>query len=189
MQKYFCLLILVFSISAYSHAQHLGSAKGNASLGIGLGLPYGGLGTKLTFNPADQFALFAGLGYNFDGLAVNAGAQYLFPGKKQTEFFLTAMYGYNAVILVEGASGLNDTFSGFTGGLGVRINSLGNRGAYWDIGLLVPARSQAYKDARDFLQNSGGITNLRDPWPVQFFLGYNFLITGKAKQKGLGFRP
>ncbi|WP_262511333.1 hypothetical protein [Pleomorphovibrio marinus] len=36
-----------------------------AAFDIVAGLPYGGIGGKLSYNPADQFTIFGGLGYNF----------------------------------------------------------------------------------------------------------------------------
>jgi hypothetical protein len=172
--------ILVGLIFMTANAQHFSSSAGKAALGLGIGLPYGGFGGKLSVNPADQFALFAGVGYNLVGVGANFGAQYIFPSKKQTEFFLTGMYGYNAVIRIEGADNLNDTFSGVTAGMGIRINSSRNEGAFWDLGLLVPARSQGYKDAWDDINNNPNITDLTEPWPVQFFFGFNFPLSSRS---------
>lgn len=178
--KTFSLIALIVCC-AYSLAvgQNVGSTKGNAALGFGIGLPYGGFGGKLSINPADQFALFAGVGYNLVGVGANLGAQYIFPSKKQTEFFLTGMYGYNAVIRIQGADNLNDSFSGVTAGMGIRLNSSIKEGAFWDLGLLVPARSQDYKDSFDDLKNNPNITDLTEPWPVQFFFGFNFPLSAR----------
>lgn len=182
-KKTILALSLVFLFPSFVQAQHFSSSKGKAAMGLGMGLPYGGFGGRLNVNPADQLALFVGIGYNLVGVGANFGAQYIFPSKKQTEFFLTGMYGYNAVIKIQEAENLNDSFSGVSAGLGIRINSFHKEGAFWDFGLLVPARSQDYKNSIDDLQNNPNITDLIKPWPVQFFFGYNFPLSAiKPKQ-------
>ncbi|EMS32292.1 hypothetical protein C943_01555 [Mariniradius saccharolyticus AK6] len=182
MRKFLLIALIVCSVPFLSKGQNLGSTKGNVALGVGIGLPYGGFGGKFSFNPANQLALFAGFGYNLVGLGTNFGAQYIFPSKKKTEFFLTGMYGYNAVIKIQGAQNLDDSFRGVTGGLGIRVNSAGYQGAFWDFGLLVPARSQEYKDSFDDIKNNPNITDLTEPWPVQLFVGFNFPLSGRKPQ-------
>ena len=51
-------LMAVGSISA----QHLSTTKGQSALGVGVGLPFGGFGGRLSYNPGDHFTLFGGLG-------------------------------------------------------------------------------------------------------------------------------
>lgn len=183
MKKATLAFSLILFMVSFAQAQHFSSSKGKAALGVGVGLPYGGFGGKLSVNPADQLALFAGVGYNLVGVGANFGAQYIFPSKKQTEFFLTGMYGYNAVIKIQGADNLNDSFSGVTAGLGIRINSSRNEGAFWDFGVLVPARSQAYKDSFDDIKNNPNITDLTEPWPVQLFVGFNFPLSARTPKQ------
>jgi hypothetical protein len=177
MRKLYLILLLVTGISIFSQAQHFSSSKGKAALGLGVGLPYGGFGTRVSVNPADQLALFFGLGYNSVGAGYNVGMQYLVPSKKQTEFFLTAMYGYNAIIKIKGTDIYNDSYSGVSAGAGLRINSNSSKGVFWDIGLLVPARSTAFKDDFEALEKNPMIEGLTKPFPVLFFVGVNFPIS------------
>jgi hypothetical protein len=179
-----CLCVL-FGYPVTVFAQNLGSSKGESTLGVGIGLPYGGLGMKMSVNPADQFTLFAGGGYNLVGFGTNFGAQYIFPSKKRTEFLVTGMYGYNTVVVFEGSDYRNYSFNGPSAGLGFRVNSARNEGAFWDFGLLVPFRSQAYKNYSQTLKNSSGI-EYNDPWPVLFFFGRNFPLSARSpKQRSL----
>jgi hypothetical protein len=172
-------LLLAFSVSL--SAQNLSSSKGQSALGAGFGLPYGGLGAKMSVNPTDQFVLFAGAGYNLVGFGSNFGAQYILPSKRRTEFFLTGMYGYNAVIIVEEADFYNVSFNGVTAGLGFRVNSLRNEGAFWDFGLLVPARSKDFKTFWEFINNT--FQDTIDPFPVLFYFGYNFPISVRTPKQ------
>jgi len=115
-------------------SERYGSSKqGSASVGVGIGLLYGGFGSRLTYHPVDQLGLFLGLGYNVVNLGYNAGFMYSFPSTKQAEFFVTGMYGYNGVIRVTGVGGFESSYNGVSAGAGVRLNSTRKRGQYWDL--------------------------------------------------------
>ena len=156
--------------------QHLSSAKNHAALGIGLGLPYGALGIKFGYNPANNTTLFGGLGYNFVSAAFNVGLLYSFPSKSQTEFYLTGMYGTNRAIRIEGLSSATESYHGPSFGIGIKINSLRKEGSHWDIGLLVPI-SPEFEDDFDTFE-SQGVDFVMDPWPVLISVGYNFSLGG-----------
>jgi hypothetical protein len=173
------ILLLSLIVTTPLYAQHRGSAKNQAAIGIGLGLPYGGTGAKLSYNPADQFTLFGGLGYNFLNVGVNGGFLYSFPSTTQTELYVTGMYGYNAVMNIEGFSKYQKSYGGPSFGFGAKINSLRKEGAYWDISLLVPVRSQAFKDSWDEVKRNPSIEVTTDPWPLLFSFGYNFPLTSR----------
>ena len=164
-------------VTTSSFAQHKGSAKDQVAVGIGLGLPYGGIGGKVSFNPADQFAFFGGLGYNFLGVGFNGGLLYSIPIHAQIEPYITGMYGYNAVINVKDVPIYQRSFAGPSFGVGVKINSLRYEGAYWDVSLLIPSRSQAYKDSWDELKRNPYIEVRSEPWPILFSFGFNIPIS------------
>lgn len=177
MKKILLVALIAIGICTFSHAQHFSSSKGKAVVGLGMGLPYGGFGGRLSINPLDQVALFGGLGYNLVGVGYNVGMQYIVPSEKQAEFFLTAMYGYNAVIKIKGTNLYNDSYNGVSAGAGLRINSKQNKGMFWDFGVLIPARSQEYRDDWDRLNNNQMIENLSKASPVLIFVGLNFPIS------------
>ncbi|UJP65114.1 hypothetical protein [Mongoliitalea daihaiensis] len=152
-------------------SEKYGSSKqGSTSVGAGIGLLYGGFGSRLTYHPVDQLGLFLGLGYNVVNLGYNAGFMYSFPSTKQAEFFVTGMYGYNGVIRVTGVGGFEDSYNGVSAGAGVRLNSNRKRGQYWDFGLLVPFRSNEFSEDYRFAQSISDIQNLP---PVLFFVGFH----------------
>lgn len=161
------------------NAQHLSSSKNSSSLGLGLGLPYGGLGMKLAYNTADQVTLFGALGYNMVGIGVNAGIQLSLPSEKQSEFYFTGMYGYNAVIINKIKSEMGGIFAGPSVGMGLKINSLTTKGNYWDVGLLAPIRSQKYKNAVLEIQRNPNATLESKPWPILIYVGYNYNISAE----------
>lgn len=160
-------------------AQHLGSSKGASAVGVGTGLPYGGIGGRLSFNPGDNVTMFGGLGYNLGSVGANAGLQLIIPSQKQTEFYFTGMYGYNAVMVLETVGATSQTYYGPSLGMGLKINSLRSEGNYWDVGILAPIRSKRYKDDIEAMERNPYITLESKPWPILFYFGYNFNIGSK----------
>ncbi len=154
--------------------RHLSSANGETTFGIGLGLPYGALGVRFGTNVTDGLNLFGGIGYHFAGLGYNVGVLKDFPSSARTQFYLTGMYGTNAAVKIEGTNAYDKVYTGPTVGLGIKINSLRTEGNYWDIGLLVPFWSEAFKSNLDKLDNDPNIVNFMKPPPVLLVVGYNF---------------
>jgi hypothetical protein len=170
MKKLFTIILLLGAI--HSQAQYeITEEESKANLGFGLGLSYGGIGARLSFLPVSQLALFGAAGYNLNGLGYNVGAQVrLAPGKKVVPALL-AMYGYNAVIVVQGAEQYNNTYYGPSVGFGVEINNRNGQN-FFTIELLAPFRSQEFKDDLEDLQNNSSI-EITAPWPVNFSFGYH----------------
>lgn len=167
-------IVLSFNI-ALSQDLHLSSQKKESSFGIGGGLPYGGFGVRFGTNVANSLNLFGGLGYQLAGVGYNIGLLKDFKSSSMAQFYLTGMYGTNAAIKVKGLEDeYNDVYAGPSFGLGVKINSIQKEGNYWDLGILIPVRSGAFQDDYDKLKNDNRITDLTDPWPVLFVIGYNF---------------
>lgn len=177
--KYILLFTIPFLFSLNSKAQNLSSTQGNTSLGIGVGLPYGGIGLKINHNIKDHLSLFGGVGYNTVGIGANLGMNYIFPTEKTTEFFLTAMLGYNAVINIENVPEYQNTYYGLSIGPGIKLNSKRYEGRYWDLGLLLPFRSSNYRNDLEALENNPFITIDSKPLPVQIFVGYNIPISSR----------
>jgi len=143
------------------------------NIGIGLGLDYGGIGVRYTYMAAPKFGLFGSLGYILVGPGFNFGATYKFlPGKRATPA-LGAMYGYNAVIKVIGASGYDEIYYGPSVSIGVEVKTRRNERNFWNFELVVPFRSSKYKDDIDALVNNLSI-KITEPLPIAFSIGYHF---------------
>ncbi|MFD2037687.1 hypothetical protein ACFSKL_23030 [Belliella marina] len=166
-----CLLVLSLNVSA----QNLSSSKGSSTMGIGMGLPYGGFGLKFNHHILNYFSAFGGVGYNLVGIGVNGGLNFTVPTEKNAEFYFTGMYGYNAVMKFENYSALNTTYYGASLGSGIKINSQRHEGRYWDIGILAPLRNSRYKSDIKYFESS--IES--KPWPVQLYFGYHFSLNSK----------
>lgn len=170
----FTIIFAIFLSSYEVKGQHESSKLGHPTLGIGLGVPYSGLGARLGVNVITNTNLFASAGYNLVDIGYNFGLLYAFKSEKQAQFYLSGMYGTNAsmIVEVEFGSDVKESFMGATFGAGLRINSLSDRGSYWDIGLMVPIRNSDYRELRDFVKNNADEFN--DAWPVLITVGYNF---------------
>lgn len=178
--KYIFLFTIPFLLSLNSIAQNLSSKQGNTALGIGVGLPYGGIiGLKINHNIKDHISIFGGAGYNTVGIGANVGMNYIFPTEKITELFLTAMFGYNAVINIENVPEYQNTYYGLSIGPGIKLNSRRHEGRYWDLGLLLPFRSANFKNDFEAIDNNPSITVESKPFPVQIFVGYNIPINSR----------
>ncbi len=152
-------------------AQNLSSERGHGAIGIGLGIPYGGIGARMNYNLMAHTTLFGGVGYNLADVGYNLGMRFVIPSNRQTEFYLVGMYGTNASIRIEGDSDANQSYYGPSLGVGVQINSLGREGNYWDLGLVLPFRSSSYDRDLDNLKNY--YYDIIEPWPVLISVGYN----------------
>jgi hypothetical protein len=169
------LLLCVFSQSFSADADSTKNAVSH-HLGVGYGLPYGGIGGRYVFSPVEAVSLTAGVGYNFLNVGYNVGVMGNLPLSDYLQLYLFGMFGTNGVIIVEGADNENGSYTGISISSGVKLFSKRNSGAYWDFGLIVPIRSSSFKDDWDYIKNSGMFEIENDPWPVLFTIGYNFKL-------------
>lgn len=167
------IFLLVSSLSLQAQDQTLG--KNEVDIGIGIGMDYGGIGMRGTFIPIEKLGLFASAGYNFNDLGFNAGVQWRFP-KNRHAFFLTGMYGYNAVLIVN--EGIEDkgTYYGVSLGGGYQLH-VGRKRNYWNWELLVPIRNSNFHDDYEMLQKIGASPG--DFLPVTFSVGFHFKINSQ----------
>jgi hypothetical protein len=148
-----------------------------ANIGLGLGLDYGGIGGRFSFQATPAFALFAGLGYNLAGAGFNAGGIVRLSPDKRITPTLLAMYGYNAAIIVKGddfdETVFSKTYYGPSFGGGVEFHSWHKRRNFINLQLLVPIRSSEFHDTMDALKADPFI-EINEPWPVTISVGYHW---------------
>ncbi len=130
------------------------------SLGVGLGLDFGGIGANLTYYPQKSIGIFAGAGYALAGVGYNVGMKLRYIPKDVTKLssFVSVMYGYNAALVVMDDPSNNQIYYGPTVGLG--FESLHTSTGYWSFSLLTPFRN---------VYISGSL-------PFAISIGYRFLI-------------
>ena len=149
------------------------------SLGLGMGLDYGGFGGNLMIYPSQNVGIFGGLGYAFAGAGYNAGVKLRTVPKtslKKTSAFGILMYGYNAAIAVMDASQYNKFFYGPTIGVGLDYRANPVSKGYWSMALFVPIRSSEVKDYIDDLKDNHGVEFKTGLIPVAISIGYRFRL-------------
>ena len=171
MGKYLILFLSLISLPLQAQ-DSTSRIKNEVDIGIGMGMDYGGIGIRGTYLPIDKLGLFASTGYNLNGLGFNAGAQWLFP-KRRHAFFLTGMYGYNAVMIL--TEGIEDkaTYYGISVGGGYQLH-VGNKGNYWNWELLIPIRNSNFHDDYETLQSIGAKPG--DFLPITFSVGFHLKL-------------
>jgi len=164
------ILMLFFSLILSITVLH-GQHKTRANIGAGGGLSYGGFGARFTYLPVRQFGLFGSLGYNLDALGYNLGVQLHIPSQKRVSFYLTGMYGYNAVLRVEAPyTTSKTTYYGISAGPGIQFG-LTDR-SFLSGEVLWPFRPHVYQDALDDLKSIN--YDVKEAFPVAFCIGYHF---------------
>ncbi|WP_163711398.1 hypothetical protein [Mangrovibacterium lignilyticum] len=163
------LMFVVVMVLGVSVLQ--GQPASYGDIGVGAGLSYGGLGTRLTYKPIEQLGLFGSLGYNFDALGYNVGAQVQVLSQKKLSAYLTGMYGYNGVLIVD-AIGMKTktTYFGFSTGVGAAFKL--KEKSFLCAEILVPFRPQVFNDAVDDLKLIG--YDIKEPLPIAICIGYHF---------------
>lgn len=175
------ILCLFLAVDSYSQdTSTIKQNKLNTTIGLGVGLDYGGIGANILYYPVDQIGLFAGVGYAFAGAGYNVGAKLRLNAKKESPKispYLIGMYGYNAAIAVKNASNFNKLFYGPTFGFGVDLKPKDKgRNGYWSLALLVPIRSSEVDQYTDYLKESEGIQFENELLPIGFSIGYRIKI-------------
>ncbi|MEQ9303239.1 MAG: hypothetical protein RJQ14_04930 [Marinoscillum sp.] len=149
------------------------SAAGYGSFGLGIGLPYGGLGGQFGYNVSDRFNSFLGVGYNFVELGFNIGVAYDFAILNRTSFYVSGMGGYNAVTLIQGLEEYNETFFGPSFGIGMKFNGKKREGNFWQFGLVVPFKSASYHERVRKIKDDPRIDTFTEANPVLISVGYH----------------
>lgn len=186
---YSFLLLATISINT-SFAQSRSSkiedytAYTNAYFGFGVGQDYGAIGVMAEFLPSKHIGVFAGAGYALIDPAFNVGISgKLLPDAKFCPT-ITAMYGYNAVIVLKNAYGANvpgsKIYYGPTIGAGGELKT-GRGNSKLSFGIRVPFRSSEFQKYYDELKNVGYHFQ-QDILPVTFSIGFNFEISRKVKK-------
>lgn len=146
-----------------------------AYFGMGIGLDYGGLGVKGEFLPIKYVGIFAGAGYNIAKIGFNAGVSFkVLPDSKITPTAI-GMYGYNAVIVVSGASQYNKVYYGPTVGIGGELK-VGRKQNKLYAALLYPFRNTSFENDYEDLRHNPAVNITQEKSPVTFSFGFNFAL-------------
>ena len=177
-----CLLVCFVLISIQLKAQEISSAPvqtDKISIGIGIGQEHGGFGVNLTAYPIRSIGIFGGLGYNMVGAGYNIGLKFRLISAKPTAKvtpYAVAMYGYNAVIKVTGASQYDKIFYGPTFGAGIDYKSYSKSKIYYSFGINVPIRGTEVDEYMDDLTNNHNVEFKTGLFPITFTIGFKYIL-------------
>lgn len=147
------------------------------NVGFGMGLDYGGFGTRVTYLPVNRIGLFGSAGYNLNSIGYNVGVQLRFPSERRIACHLTGMYGYNTVLIVESTTTSKTTYFGPSIGAGMELKFKKEAKQFLSFEVLLPFRPQAYQNAVDDLRLIG--FEVKDQAPLLFSIGYHFSLIRK----------
>lgn len=181
--NFFFTLLLFLTLINEGHSQEQKNQKRPVAYGgIGAGLDYGGFGMKAEFLPSKYLGIFAGAGFNLDGVGLNGGISTSLMPDKNTSVFLMVMYGYNGVIVLKsnfsGASSYH-TYYGVSVGGGFDFKVGKNRNKV-NLGIIVPFRSEEFDDDYERFSAGGYSFNIK-PTNVLITVGFN--VAGYNKKK------
>ena len=164
-------LLAVFALPAKTHAQT--EDLKDLYLGVGFGQDLGGLfGLGITYWPAPWLSGFVGGGWAIADFSYQTGLEFRLPTEKRASPFLTAMYGYNGAIHVEGLEKLDGVYTGPTLGAGLILKQRTRRN-YWRFSINVPIRSQEFLDDWEAVKNRPDVDVKSDLLPVTFGIGFH----------------
>lgn len=158
---------VIFCLSATAQVDQ------NFNFGAGFGLNYGGIGVNIAIHPHHMVGITGHLGHNL--VDVNAGVGlnlYLGSPEKVYQPVLKALYGYNASIIVLDYSEYNESYYGPSFGFGNSFRFGQSKRHGFDVDLLIPIRSSAFKDDFDELDEDSNI-DITAPWPFTMSVGYH----------------
>lgn len=146
------------------------------SLGLGIGLDYGGIGCRISSISNKYLLLFFGFGYNLNSVGVNLGGVVkLFPDKIISPF-IGGMYGYNATIVITGTSGYNKSYYGPSVTIGTQIRPSIKSNNYFSLGLIIPFWPENFKKDLSSLKRNPSVKIESEPSDVLFSVGYHINI-------------
>ncbi len=126
MRNYFVYFLTIITIQLTAQKTIKPSSRiDKATMGLGIGLDYGGYGINFTTSLHKNLAIFGGGGYDLIGFGYNCGLKGRYISDKNTARispFIVGMYGTNAVLIITNAKEHDKSFSGLTFGLGIDFN-------------------------------------------------------------------
>ena len=176
MKKLFLCVVFLGFVGSAAFAQYddyVYPQNPKVYAGVGFGFDYGGIGAKLEFLPIDNVGLFAGAGYNLLSLGWNVGGAFRMAPHKKVSPNLMVMYGYNGVILGSDSYSKQYEMTSYGVTFGLNLDIKVGRKSKISTGLLVPIRSQKFRDNYDDAKNDSNM-EISELLPIGITIGFNF---------------
>jgi hypothetical protein len=175
------LLLFIFIPITRTYAQVNTSPEveyDKITIGLGMGLDYGGFGGNVLYYPAKNIGIFGGIGYALAGTGYNAGLKLRLITQKQSRVvpYATVMYGYNAAIYVMNDNRYNKLFYGPSFGLGLDAPWNPTKKGYFSFALLYPVRGKEVDNYIDDLKKNHNVEFKTELLPIAFSFGFRFIL-------------
>ncbi len=164
MKKEIIVLMFLSFISMQSKAEF--------SIGLGLGVPYGVLGTNLNYSINEKIDVSVGIGSTIvAGMGTSIGARF-YPMGSESGLRFSLFHGTNA-ILEEPSCAVCDDFESYKGwNVGVGWDWSRYDGG-WDLDVIYIMTSKAFDRADELEKNGNKVSGSTEPG-VRFSVGYHW---------------
>ncbi|HOZ00814.1 MAG TPA: hypothetical protein PLG20_03285 [Candidatus Syntrophosphaera sp.] len=173
------LLAATLCFAQVADPGYSGMLAKRGGLGLGYGLPYGGLGLNADVYFIDNLALTAGIGSFGYAPGYAVGLKYLFrPYSKTWRPEILLIYGVNKVLVITDpiAGDKRESYSGFSAGLGSQFMFGKSKKHGFDLGIIYVVSSGIF-DRIDELEHQGYTI---DPVSrISYYLGYRYAFNFK----------
>lgn len=175
----FLLLAALLAENAFAQelpADVLAAPAKRGSIGLGWGLPYGGLGVNADVCFFDVAALTAGVGSFGRAAGFSVGGKYFHGSPNKTwRPQIALLYGVNKVLVIEDevAGDRTEAFRGFTVGLGSQFMFGKAKKHGFDLDLLYIVSSGVFQRVEDLEQQGYQIGSINR---FTFSLGYRYAL-------------
>jgi len=142
------VLLVVIIVQGNGQEGYLTANKTDKlSIGLGMGLDFGGYGGNLAFYPQKNIGIYIGVGYvkSYPGLNAGIKLRTTTLTKDLINPYITAMWGYNGVAVDEEEPERNMMSFGPTFGIGVEFRLKPEGAGYFSLGLLFPKRRASFE--------------------------------------------
>jgi len=163
---------ITMNIDIYASSED--SLDRRVHIGLGLGLDYGGIGTRVDYCPVPYWSVFGAFGYNLVGAGYNIGFSFKALPTKGFSPNISLMYGYNAVRVVDGLPEYDKTYYGLSGIIEFEIRTSKNPKKYLLLAVIFPFNQKEFRSDIQELKDDPNIDLYAEPLPIRFSIGYHF---------------
>lgn len=177
-----------YMVNEYAAIRDSVKVKGTAadkfdwsSIGVGIGMDFGGYGANYIAYLHKNVGIFAGGGWAVTKVGYNVGIKArLIPAKTGSAVtpYALAMYGYNSRIVVSSSPLHNTIFYGFTVGVGADFRLKGQTKRFWTLALFMPFKDSKVKAYQNYLTDQN-LESLNRVGKIGISIGYHLVIPSK----------
>lgn len=172
-------IVLVSGLCFAQAAPGFGAPPGKkGSIGVGYGIPYGGLGVNGDIYFGDNLALTVGIGSFGYTAGYELGAKYFYGSPEKTwRPTAVVLYGINGVLMLEGVTqDIREAFNGISAGIGSQFMFGKSKHHGFDLGVLYILTSGVFKRMEELEDDGYSFAKTNR---FSYYLGYRYAFNLK----------